>query len=128
MAPSRQSCTAAAGLGGLAVVELEVAVSSTGRSSYLEVLVLVLSTAGAITGARLLRANCFESRLATVVLTGVALAGALLSGTTGLPGRTPHGLTPTAVVVMVLCLAIIALIWADSSRQRTGPVRPPYAL
>jgi hypothetical protein len=88
------------------------------------VLLATLGTAG-----RMWTANCFESRLAAVVLAALTVVGQVLTMTLGEPGTGAGTWHPAGLAVVALGVAVPFLVLVDArlgTRSRT-PVRP-YAL
>jgi hypothetical protein len=108
-----------------AVVGGELALGTT--RGYLVVLVGALVVGSVATAARMWRHNCFESRLAAIVLALVIGVGQVLAASVGSPGTGGTDWAPSAWAVTTLAMVVIGLVLADA-RQR--PMRPshPYAL
>lgn len=123
------SRVAVLGLVGLALQALDVAVLVGVAQAYLEVLVLVQCLVCSTVAAKMLRDNCFESRLAAGVIGVASVVGALLAGTSGLPGRPSHGLGAPDVASIALGFGVLVMVLLDA-RHRRAPLgaAPPYAL
>ena len=108
-----------------ATVAGELASGST--RGYGVVLVGALALGAFAAAARMWHCNCFESRLATIVLAGLIVAGQILVAVIGGPGTGTVSWTPASTMVVLFAFLAVALVVADA---RVRPARPehPYAL
>jgi hypothetical protein len=124
--PSR---VAVVGLVGLALQALDASLFADIDGSYLQVLVLAQCLVCSAAAAKMLRDNCFESRLAAVAIGVACVAGALLAATSGLPGQPGRGLGALDVACITLGSLVLAAMALDARLRRDQlPATPPYAL
>ncbi|UMG94287.1 hypothetical protein [Nocardioides sp. TF02-7] len=112
------SRVAAVVTGGLTVLLVVSTALASGTPTTIATGVLTLLTG--LATAKLVRDNCFESRLAAVVLAAVQLGGALLAVTVGLPGQEPQRTDPMALTALVLGAAVLVLVGLDHRTRRRG--------
>jgi hypothetical protein len=105
----------------LALLQLEMAVARPGLPAYAAVVLLVSGVATGAAALELRRHNSFVSRLGAVVAASVAVGGAALSATVGLPGAASAGVSPWGCAVAVLGLAVILLVVGDVRSRHTRP-------
>jgi hypothetical protein len=96
---------------------------------YDEILVGTAAVAALLAAVKLLRDNCFESRLAATVLATLTAFGQLLAATVGRPGDPQAGWHPGGFAVIVLAAAVPVLVALDArARARISEQVHPYAL
>lgn len=124
---TRASWAAAAGTGLLAAVHAVRSIDTSGSASYVAMLDAVAAALACLISLKLCRDNCFESRLAAVILAVVSGVGAVLGATLGLPGQPSGTVTGGAVVLVLLGVGVPLLVLHDQRLRRRQAVRPPYA-
>lgn len=123
------SRTAAAAIATLAVLQLAATPAAEADVAYGATVLLLLAVASGLTALKLLRDNCFESRLAAVVLSALSGLGAALDATIGLPGHPGGPLTAEKLLAVAIGVVVPALVQLDARlRREHAPVVPPYAL
>lgn len=98
-----------------------------GAHGYGVVLVGALALGAFAAAARMWHCNCFESRLAVLVLAGLIVAGQVMVAIVGRPGTGTVSWTADSTLVVLFSFLAVALVVADA---RERPARPehPYAL
>ncbi|RNL78510.1 hypothetical protein [Nocardioides marmorisolisilvae] len=120
---SRFAAIATASMAGSALGEL----AGGSTHGYSVLLVGALALGALVAAGRMWQRNCFESRFAVVVLSGLIVAGQAMVAFIGSPSTGSVSWTPAATMVVVFAFLAVALVVADA---RERPVRPehPYAL
>ena len=124
---TRASVAAAAGTALLAAVHVARSLASAGSVSYVEALNVGKATLACLAALKMCRDNCFESRLAAVVLALISGLGAVLGSTLGLPGQQADAVTPGDVALVLLGLGVPLLVLHDQRLRRGQALRSPYA-
>ncbi len=129
MSPARTpaSKAAATATGTLALLHVEPLL--LGRAAgYVAVVGAVLGVTALVTAGKLWRDNCFEARLAAVLLAVASGLGAVLSLTIGLPGEAPHEVSAAALLPVLLAVALPLLVLLDARLRGAGVTSgSPYA-
>lgn len=120
---SRLAAIASASMAGAVLGEL----AASGAQGYALLLAGSLAVGALVASARMWHCNCFESRLAVLVLAGLIVGGQVLVAVVGEPGASAVAWTPSASLVVLLALAAVALVVLDA-RERPVPAEHPYAL
>jgi hypothetical protein len=110
------------------VTELGV-VSGPSAAGYARVLVACVVVGGVATAVKLWWHNCFESRLAAVLLAVMTVVGQVLAVTLGGPGSDSAHWHAAALAVVLLGGAVPVLVGLDARlASPSGRADPPYAL
>lgn len=125
----RTSSSRAAALVCLTIGLLLVQRTMASSSPTYALLEGALALIAVLTAVKMWLHNCFESHLASLLVTGATAGGALLAMTAGLPGG--DGPDPTLVhgAFLVLCAALPVLLVVDARvrAEHTRHTRRPYA-
>jgi hypothetical protein len=120
---------AAGMLVAMAVVMEVGVVSGPSAAGYARVLVACVLVAGAVTAVKLWWHNCFESRLAAVLLAVMTVVGQVLAVTLGGPGSDSAHWQATALAAVLLGGAVPVLVGLDARHASpSGKADAPYAL
>jgi hypothetical protein len=127
MGPTTTSRLAAGAL--TAVVLLTVTALGGAAPDYLSVLVGAVALSGLLVSVRLWCRRCFGSRVSATLLAATVLVGQVLGASVGGPAGEGSQWHPSAVGVVVLCAAVLAVLAVDSRAVRVPDTdRRPYAL
>lgn len=90
----------------------------------------VLAVAAALSGAKMLAHNCFESHLAATLVATATAGSTLLVLTIGLPGGGTTHVSALHVALLVLSVVVPVLLVLDARMRRESArrTRRPYAL
>jgi hypothetical protein len=126
VAHTRASRAAAAATGLLTVVHLVRSFTLT-SASYVEALTVVAAVLSCLAALKLYRDNCFESRLAAVLLALVSGLGTVLAATLGLPGQHASAVSGDDILLVMLGVTVPLLVLLDRRLRRGRAGRSSYA-